>query len=101
MWQQHYGASSHSPGLALCSDDAHMHARSFMIALHTFNLLFLRRKMTALGQWLTIIIGWTAVLFIIIIGPLAIQTAEKGPYFGISGYWFVFVCSISENTPRI
>lgn len=68
---------------------------SFMIALHTFNLLFLRRKMTALGQWLTIIIGWTAVLFIIIIGPLAIQTAEKGPYFGISGYW----CWITDAYP--
>lgn len=72
-----------------------------MIALHTFNLLFLRRKMTALGQWLTIAIGWTAVLFIIIIGPLAIQTPEKGPYFGISGYWFVSVCLNSDNTPRI
>ncbi|EIM82103.1 uncharacterized protein STEHIDRAFT_171683 [Stereum hirsutum FP-91666 SS1] len=68
---------------------------SFMIALHTFNLLFLRRKMTALGQWLTIAIGWTAVMFIIIIGPLAIQTPEKGPYFGISGYW----CWITDAYP--
>lgn len=46
--------------------------------------------MTALGQWVTIVVGWTAVVFVIIIGPLAIQTSEKGPYFGISGYWFVF-----------
>lgn len=101
MWQQHYGASCYCSGIALCSDDGHVHARSFMIALHTFNLLFLRRKMTALGQWLTIAIGWTAVLFIIIIGPLAIQTPEKGPYFGISGYWFVSVCLNSDNTPRV
>lgn len=58
-----------------------------MIALHTFNLLFRRVNMTARGQWLTIAIGWVAVVFVIIIGPAAIQTPEKGPYFGVSGYW--------------
>lgn len=85
----------------LCLLMRHGRVRSFMIALHTFNLLFLRMKMTALGQWVTVAIGWTAVLFVIIIGPLAIQTPEKGPYFGISGYWFVFVCLYSHHTPHL
>lgn len=73
--------------------------RSFMIALHTFNLLFLRKKMTARGQWLTLAIGWIAVLFIIIIGPLAIQTPERGPYFGVSGYWYVEL--MSDDSPSL
>lgn len=58
-----------------------------MIALHTFNLLFRRVNMTARVQWLTVAIGWAAVAFVIIIGPAAIQTPAKGPYFGVSGYW--------------
>ncbi|KAJ6627629.1 hypothetical protein B0H10DRAFT_2210142 [Mycena sp. CBHHK59/15] len=69
---------------------------SFMIALHLFNLLFLRLKSTRLGFWCTLVGGWGAVIFLIVIGPTVIQTPDKGPYFGISGAW----CWITPNYPR-
>jgi len=69
---------------------------SFMIAMHIFNLLFLRWKSTELGKWLTIGIGWFSVAFIVSIGPLAIQKESIGPYFGPSGYW----CWITHLYPQ-
>lgn len=69
---------------------------SFMIAVHVFNLLFLRWKTTRVGMIATLIGGWSAVGMIVTVGPLVIQTAERGPYFGVSGYW----CWITDNYPR-
>jgi hypothetical protein len=31
--------------------------------------------------------GWGLVGFIILLGPTAIQTVEKGPFWDVSGYW--------------
>jgi hypothetical protein len=69
---------------------------SFMIAFHLFNLLFLRWKSTLMALVVTLICGWTVVAVIILIGPMVIQTAEKGPYFGVSGFW----CWITNNYPH-
>jgi len=66
---------------------------SFMIALHLFNLLFLRWKSTSMGMIITLICGWTAVASVILVGPGVIETAAKGPYFGVSGFW----CWITDN----
>jgi hypothetical protein len=60
-----------------------------MISLHLFNLLFLRYPSTKAGFWMTIIVGWSVLITIVVIGPLAIETKEQGPYFGISGTWCV------------
>ncbi|THH19613.1 hypothetical protein EW146_g1576 [Bondarzewia mesenterica] len=71
---------------------------SFMLALHTFNLLFLRLKIatSAWNQWLTLYIGWSSILFVVLIGPLVIQSKDKGPYFSVSGYW----CARSPLVPH-
>ncbi|KAL1694794.1 hypothetical protein GGG16DRAFT_122146 [Schizophyllum commune] len=61
--------------------------RSFMIAMHLFNLLFLRVGSTRLGLFLTLFIGWAVVVIFVLVGPSVIETAEQGPYFGISGAW--------------
>jgi hypothetical protein len=61
--------------------------RAFVLALHLFNLLFLRTQSTVLEFWCTIVCGWSIVAFIILIGPTVIQTPEKGPYYGVSGAW--------------
>jgi len=66
---------------------------SFMIALHLFNLLFLRWKSTLVGLIVTLTGGWVAVAVVIFVGPGVIQTAAKGPYFGVSGFW----CWITDN----
>ncbi|KAJ7306820.1 hypothetical protein DFH08DRAFT_901843 [Mycena albidolilacea] len=69
---------------------------SFVLALHLFNLLFLRMKSTNVGFWCTIAGGWSFVVLIVVIGPTAIQTSAKGPYFGISGAW----CWITSQYPQ-
>jgi hypothetical protein len=69
---------------------------SFMIALHLFNLLFLRWKSTLVALVVTLVSGWTVVAVIIFVGPGVIQTTEKGPYFGVSGSW----CWITDNYPH-
>ncbi|KAF7338799.1 Git3 domain-containing protein [Mycena sanguinolenta] len=66
---------------------------SFVLALHLFNVLFLRLQSTVTGFWCTIIGGWLLVILLVIIGPTAIQTPSRGPYFGISGDW----CWITSN----
>ncbi|KAL1661391.1 hypothetical protein GGF50DRAFT_105360 [Schizophyllum commune] len=60
---------------------------SFMIAMHLFNLLFLRVGSTRLGIFLTLFIGYAMVVIFVLVGPSVIETAERGTYFGISGAW--------------
>ncbi|THU87007.1 hypothetical protein K435DRAFT_356926 [Dendrothele bispora CBS 962.96] len=69
---------------------------SFMISIHLFNLLFLRRSLTMIGFWLTIVLGWISVVVIVLIGPAAIEKKEEGRYFGISGPW----CWITSGYPK-
>jgi len=69
---------------------------SFMIALHVFNLLFLRWQTTQISMYATLIGGWSTVLMVVSLGPLFIATEERGPYFGVSGFW----CWITENYPK-
>ncbi|KAJ6469357.1 hypothetical protein C8R45DRAFT_1105223 [Mycena sanguinolenta] len=66
---------------------------SFVLALHLFNVLFLRLQSTKTGFWCTIVGGWLFVILLVIIGPTAIQTPSRGLYFGISGNW----CWITSN----
>ncbi|KAK7059797.1 Git3 domain-containing protein [Favolaschia claudopus] len=64
--------------------------------VHLFNLLFLRLKTTKVGFWCTLVIGWIFVALIVGIGPAALQTRSKGPYFGVTGAW----CWITSNYPQ-
>ncbi|KAG7097936.1 hypothetical protein E1B28_005247 [Marasmius oreades] len=68
---------------------------SFLVSVHLFNILFLRTAVTKVGLWCTIIGGWLLVTVVVLIGPVAIQKREKGPYFGISGTW----CWITSGYP--
>ncbi|KAJ6486849.1 hypothetical protein C8R45DRAFT_996229 [Mycena sanguinolenta] len=58
---------------------------SFIISWHLFNLLFLRYKTSKWVSWATIAFGWSFVFTIVFLGPVAIQTVNRGHYFGISG----------------
>jgi len=69
---------------------------SFLLSLHLFNLLFLRSTTTKTAFWTTILLGWGTVALVVIIGPTALHTPERGPYFGISGPW----CWITDNYPH-
>jgi len=69
---------------------------TFILALHLFNLLFLRSSPSKVAFWLTFAAGWSIVLVVVIIGPTVIHTPERGPYFGISGPW----CWINNKYPE-
>ena len=68
---------------------------SFMIALHVFNLLFLRWQTTRAGMAATLIGGWSAIGMIVLLGPSVFEKPDRGPYFGVSGYW----CWITDEYP--
>jgi len=68
---------------------------SFALAHHAFNLLFLRARLTTRSKWITLAVGWTFIVFVVAIGPLAIQRKDLGPYFGPSGFW----CWITGQYP--
>ena len=61
---------------------------SLMITVQLFNLLFLRWVPTRWGFWLSIILGWGASLFVVILGPSAIQKPHWPSYFGPDGSWY-------------
>ncbi|THU91955.1 hypothetical protein K435DRAFT_862953 [Dendrothele bispora CBS 962.96] len=69
---------------------------SFMISLHLFHLLFMRGTITHMTFWFQIILGWSVVNLFVIIGPLAIEKEDRGPYYGISGPW----CWITSDYPK-
>jgi len=69
---------------------------TFILALHLFNLLFLRSSPSKVAFWITFAAGWSIVLVVVVIGPAVIHTRERGPYFGIAGPW----CWINNQYPE-
>ncbi|KAH9949010.1 hypothetical protein B0H21DRAFT_843590 [Amylocystis lapponica] len=68
---------------------------TFIIALHTFFIVFLRWNPGKHSLYATLLCGWLGVALIIILGPAALHRSPLGAFFGISGYW----CWISDNYP--
>jgi len=68
---------------------------SSVISVCVFRLMFLRFSSSTLFTYLVFGIGWVIIAMIVAIGPLVIQTQDKGPYFGRSGYW----CWITDAYP--
>ncbi|KAJ7484277.1 hypothetical protein FB451DRAFT_1231959 [Mycena latifolia] len=66
---------------------------TFLLAVHLFTLLVVRRPSTNVGFWCTIVGGWAIVVIVVLIGPTLLETPAKGPYFGPSGAW----CWIAPN----
>jgi hypothetical protein len=58
-----------------------------MVALHVFCTLFRRGTPTMLGLVMKLVLGWGFVIFIVLLGPLAVHRREKGPFFGVAGLW--------------
>ncbi|OSD03068.1 hypothetical protein PYCCODRAFT_1434945 [Trametes coccinea BRFM310] len=68
---------------------------SLIIAMNTFWILFLRWKLRRFVLIGALAAGWTAIGAIVSAGPAAIQKAERGPFYAISGYW----CWIQDEYP--
>lgn len=60
---------------------------SLVIALHTFFVLFVGRRPWEPALYITLILVWSLIGFIVVLGPGIIEDAARGPYFGISGIW--------------
>ncbi len=57
--------------------------RSFAIAVHVFNLLFLRWRTTRMSMTATLVGGWYVVLMIVTLGPFAIATSRQWALFQV------------------
>ncbi|KAJ7275081.1 hypothetical protein C8J57DRAFT_1714784 [Mycena rebaudengoi] len=66
---------------------------SFVISFHLFNLLFLRFRTSNLVSWGIVTFGWSFVFMLVFLGPVFVQTAARGHYFGIEG----IDCSVTHN----
>jgi hypothetical protein len=68
---------------------------SFVIAVHTFDVLFLRWHIADYVCYGTLIGVWAFLGFIVILGPAVVESRARGPFYGISGYW----CWITSAYP--
>ncbi|EIM87000.1 uncharacterized protein STEHIDRAFT_167889 [Stereum hirsutum FP-91666 SS1] len=60
---------------------------SFIIALHTFCVLFLRLPLKQIAMWGTLIGTWSSIIAVVIAGPATMDTEHRGPFYGIAGQW--------------
>ncbi|KAK0212587.1 hypothetical protein DFS33DRAFT_45090 [Desarmillaria ectypa] len=65
------------------------------IAVQTFFLLVLDLHMRQFILWMTLVAGWSGILAIVLAGPATLNVHERGPYYGITGYW----CWITDAYP--
>ncbi|KAJ3872011.1 hypothetical protein F5051DRAFT_174358 [Lentinula edodes] len=71
---------------------------SFIIALHLFNILFLRSPASMRWFWVATVLGWGVVAGIVVIGPMVIEVREgRGRYFGIMGTGNRAECWITDG----
>src|SRR5258708_5175212 len=60
---------------------------SFAIAAHTFSQLFLRRQWSNRTCHAVLIVSWGILVLNSCIGYFVVTDLERGPFYGISGYW--------------
>ncbi|KZP18679.1 hypothetical protein FIBSPDRAFT_1045985 [Athelia psychrophila] len=60
---------------------------AFVIAMHTFWLLFLRWNISNRVLRITLILSWSALVGVVVSGPATFDGTSRGPFYGISGYW--------------
>jgi hypothetical protein len=65
------------------------------IGIHTFCQIFLQWTIRPYVLWSTLVFVWSSIITILLVGPAALNTENRGPFYGISGFW----CWISENYP--
>jgi len=80
------GALKHSANVATA-------AWVFVIAIHTWKVLFFHRPSTRSSFHFTFFGTCLFIALVPLLGRFVLQTHSRGPYFGISGYW----CWITDN----
>ncbi|KAK0486065.1 hypothetical protein IW261DRAFT_1559495 [Armillaria novae-zelandiae] len=65
------------------------------IAVQTFCLLVLDLHLRQFILWMTLVAGWSGIFAVVLAGPATLNVHERGPYYGITGYW----CWITDAYP--
>ncbi|KAK0195673.1 hypothetical protein F5146DRAFT_1174795 [Armillaria mellea] len=60
-----------------------------------FCLLVLDLHLRQFILWMTLVAGWSGILTVVLAGPATLNVHERGPYYGITGYW----CWITDAYP--
>jgi hypothetical protein len=81
------GAFCTTQGVILQISDVGTALWTVVITLHTFNYLFLRWKGSNIVLYASLIAGWSFIGAMVLVGPAALNTRVRGPFFGIAGYW--------------
>lgn len=68
---------------------------SLTLSIHAFDVLFLRNQQKKRTVYITLVALWVVIFLIDLIGPVLVEKADAGPFFGISGYW----CWITASYP--
>ncbi|KAG8755723.1 hypothetical protein FRC14_003716 [Serendipita sp. 396] len=67
-----------------------------VIGIHTFWTVVLGKRMSTVAVAFIIASGWTLGVILAVVGPLAIQSEERGPFYSIAGGW-CFVTSYYKD----
>jgi len=54
--------------------------RNLVIAVHTFNVLFLRLNLRRYVMWVALTGGWCFIGAVVIAGPATLDTVDRGPF---------------------
>lgn len=66
-----------------------------IIGLALLNIAYLRIRLNRTSSYAILILGWLFAIFLVILGPVAVETKKRGPFFGVSGPW----CGITDKYP--
>lgn len=59
---------------------SYTYLRNLIIAVHTFNVLFLRLNLRRYVMWVALTGGWCFIGALVIAGPATLNTVERGPF---------------------
>ncbi|KAK0226182.1 hypothetical protein IW262DRAFT_745741 [Armillaria fumosa] len=65
------------------------------MAVQTLFHLVLDLHLRQFILWMTLVAGWSGILTVVLAGPATLNVDERGPYYGITGYW----CWITDAYP--
>ena len=109
IWARQYGLSL----LGFIRLGTNLSQNNLCSLLTFFSLLFLVRKPHRLLAPIILVLGWTVLIVLPILGPTVIQTSKRGSFYGLSGAWcwigtgynferlaYLYVCNGLRNPSR-
>ncbi|KZW04391.1 hypothetical protein EXIGLDRAFT_758683 [Exidia glandulosa HHB12029] len=89
----HTGSLCTAQAVLILSGDVGVSLFNMLVAVHTFTTVCLHKTWSNLALSMFISFTWTLMIVITLLGPYALETPERGPFYGISNTW----CFINNN----